>query len=134
MIFVDAGAWYALSDSGDPNHRPAAAFYRDLARGRHGRLVTSDCVMDETYTLLRMRGGLGSVRRLRDLVEEPKSMELLWVSPEDFARALEMMLQHEDKRWSFTDCTSFVLMQGLGIQEAFAFDPNFAQAGFALHP
>jgi predicted nucleic acid-binding protein len=34
-----------------------------------------------------------------------------------------------DKEWSFTDCTSRVVMQRLGIQRAFAFDDHFRQFG-----
>ena len=36
-----------------------------------------------------------------------------------------------DKEFSFTDCTSFVLMRRLGLHEALAFDGHFTQAGFA---
>jgi uncharacterized protein len=34
-----------------------------------------------------------------------------------------------DKGWSFTDCTSRVLMERLGIAQAFAFDEHFRQFG-----
>jgi len=43
-------------------------------------------------------------------------------------------VRSQDKRWSFTDCTSFVLMQNLGIRKALTFDANFRQAGFATFP
>ena len=34
-----------------------------------------------------------------------------------------------DKEWSFTDCTSRVLMEKLRIERAFAFDQHFLQFG-----
>lgn len=34
-----------------------------------------------------------------------------------------------DKQWSFTDCTSRVVMERLGIQKVFAFDDHFRQFG-----
>jgi predicted nucleic acid-binding protein len=34
-----------------------------------------------------------------------------------------------DKEWSFTDCTSKVLMEKLRIEWAFAFDQHFRQFG-----
>jgi predicted nucleic acid-binding protein len=37
-----------------------------------------------------------------------------------------------DKDFSFTDCTSFVLMKKLRIEKAFAFDDHFVQTGFEL--
>ncbi len=37
--------------------------------------------------------------------------------------------RYQDKQWSFTDCTSKVLIERLGIAEAFAFDHHFEQFG-----
>lgn len=134
MIFVDTGAWYALMDATDSNHAAALSVYRDLARGKMGRLVTSDYVLAEAYTLCRFRGGIESLKRLVALVRDSSSLRVLAVSESEYDRALELMLSREDKRWSFTDCTSFVLMESLAIRDAFAFDQNFAEAGFAVHP
>jgi predicted nucleic acid-binding protein len=36
----------------------------------------------------------------------------------------------EGKKWSFTDCTSFVTMRELRIADAFTSDRHFLQAGF----
>lgn len=134
MIFVDSGAWYALIDAGDPNHRAAATFWQRLMGGVHGRLVTSDYVMAETYNLLQRREGAEPVKELSRLLKETRSVELLWVGPDDHERGLALLLDRRDKPWSFTDCTSFVVMEALGIRDAFAFDRNFVQAGFRRHP
>ena len=121
-------------DATDSNHTAALAVYRDLARGRLGRLVTSDYVMAESYTLCRLRGGIEPLRRLAALVRESRSLRMLRVTETEYEQALDLMLTREDKRWSFTDCASFVLMESLTIRDAFAFDENFAQAGFSVHP
>ena len=39
-----------------------------------------------------------------------------------------------DKSYSFTDCTSFVVMRELGIREALTTDRHFVQAGFGIRP
>ena len=39
-----------------------------------------------------------------------------------------------DKRWSFTDCASKVIMEQRGIDEVFAFDHHFEQMGFTRKP
>ena len=41
---------------------------------------------------------------------------------------------NQDKKWSFTDCTSKVLMERLGIVEVFSFDHHFEQMGFVMKP
>jgi predicted nucleic acid-binding protein len=133
MIFVDTGAWYALMDETDPNHAAALKVSRDLARGGLGRLVTSDYVLAESYTLCRFRGGMEPFRQLAASVRGSPNLRVLRVTETEYERALELMLGREDKRWSFTDCTSFVLMESLGIRDAFAFDENFAEAGFTVH-
>jgi len=62
------------------------------------------------------------------------SITLIWIDPDHFGAALELFERHQDKRWSFTDCTSFVVMRDLGTTEAFAFDRNFEEAGFTRLP
>jgi hypothetical protein len=121
-------------DANDPNHAAAQALYRDLARGRHGRPVTSDYILAEAYTLCRFRGGVGPLRKLAALVRESQTFRVLHVTEAEHEAALDLMLAREDKRWSFTDCTSFVLMESLDIRDAFAFDENFSQAGMSIHP
>ena len=134
MIFVDTGAWYALMDARDPNHASALAVQRDVARGRYGRPVTSDYVLAEAYTLCRFRGGIEALRPLAEGVRASPNLRLLRVTEAEYDQALDLILSREDKRWSFADCSSFVLMGALSIRDAFAFDQNFAQAGFVLHP
>jgi hypothetical protein len=51
MIFVDTGAWFASVVPWDANHAAAAAW---LAQD-HETLITTDYILDETLTLLRVR-------------------------------------------------------------------------------
>ncbi|MFT3773889.1 MAG: hypothetical protein QM820_51630 [Minicystis sp.] len=45
-----------------------------------------------------------------------------------------MFLARPDKRYSFTDCTSFVLMRRLGLRTAVSLDDDFRQEGFEVLP
>jgi predicted nucleic acid-binding protein len=40
------------------------------------------------------------------------------------------MLKHADHGYSFTDCSSFLLMKELALREALTTDLHFAEAGF----
>ena len=51
MIFVDTGAWFAAAVLDDPDH---GAAMRWLGRNREP-LITTDYVLAETATLIRMR-------------------------------------------------------------------------------
>jgi predicted nucleic acid-binding protein len=52
MIFVDTSAWFALVVPTDPCQKPAKCW---LMQNKI-RLITSDYVVDEILTLLKMRG------------------------------------------------------------------------------
>ncbi len=52
MIFVDTSAWYASVVPSDPNHAAAAAWLKE----NRLPLLTTDYVVDEILTLLKMRG------------------------------------------------------------------------------
>ena len=125
MIFVDTGAWYASLVPTDPDHATAVQW---LATN-HSPLLTTDYVIDETLTLLRTRGErkrallLGARFFHHDLAEIHKSTSV------DLKLAWETFEQFDDKGWSFTDCTSKVVMEQLGIKVAFAFDHHFHQFG-----
>ena len=44
--------------------------------------------------------------------------------------ALDWLRNHDEREYSFVDATSFAYMRARGIQEALAFDGDFAAAGF----
>jgi len=51
MVFVDTGAWFALSVASDPDHELAKKF---IAENREP-IVTTDYVVDELMTLFVVR-------------------------------------------------------------------------------
>ena len=134
MIFVDTSAWYSLFSEKDARHGEALAFFQEVGRGEWGAPLTTDYVLDEAFTLLRVRGGMAQVRKLADLLRRSPTVRRVRVSEPVFEAGLNLMLSHGDKRWSFTDCTSFVLMHETGVTGAFTFDRSFAEAGFQIHP
>jgi len=79
VVFVDTSAWYALVDEGDPHHSDAAALARLMGRDRRSWLVTTDYVLAETHTLLRVRLGVSAVRRFLDLLARTRRTRLVWV-------------------------------------------------------
>ena len=134
MIFYDTGAWVALAVPGDRNAAAAKALQNQVSRGVHGAMVTTDFVLNEAATLIRMEADVEAAARLVRSVLAAPSVTLLWIDQNQFELALELFERHQDKRWSFTDCTSFVVMGALGIEKAFTFDRNFEQAGYARVP
>ena len=50
------------------------------------------------------------------------------------ARRLPLRAWERDKRYSLTDCLSFVVMERRELKEALAFDQHFRQAGYRTLP
>ena len=71
---------------------------------------------------------------MREDIEASSTVRVLWVNVEDEARAWKIFKTHKDKTYSFTDCTSFALMEKNVIKNAFAYDRHFAQYGLNKLP
>jgi predicted nucleic acid-binding protein len=48
--------------------------------------------------------------------------------------AIQRMARLRDKRLSLTDCVSFEVMDRLGLHDAFSFDRDFRDCGYAMVP
>ena len=125
MIFVDTGAWYASLVPTDPDHTTAAHW---LAANR-SPILTTDYVVDETLTLLRARGERKRALLLGTRFFNHVLAHIHKITTADLTLAWKVFEQFEDKNWSFTDCTSKVVMEELSIKVAFAFDQHFHQFG-----
>jgi len=136
QIFVDTSAWDAIADGGDPNHEVALLFRDEIAE--QCRLVVTNYILDELYTLLLMNIGYQRAvdfKRNLDVLIQEGILEIVWVSKEIATEAWIVFEQFNvDKQWSFTDCVSYVVMKQRGITEVFAFDDDFAQMGFVRQP
>ena len=132
-LFVDSAGWLACADIADPAHVKAAAA-RDTWLQEGGLLVTTDYVADETLTLLRVRLGLATAEEWWQLVDSSPRLRWEYVSLARADKARAFFFRYRNKEFSFTDCTSFVVMRELRLREALTTDHHFAQMGFTLVP
>jgi len=124
-IFVDTSAWYAFVDKSDRDHASAV----ELAKKLNQPLITGNYIFDETLTLLKVRLGANVAINFGQKLWNQEVATLIRVSEKDETRAWELFIHYEDKGFSFTDCTSFALMERLEIKTVFAFDEHFLQYG-----
>jgi hypothetical protein len=131
--FVDTAGWVACADAADPAHARSAAA-RDAALEAGQTLVTTDFVVDETLTLIRMRLGLAAAEAWWHQVD--RSPRLRWerIDSDRFEKARAVFFRYRDKDFSFTDCTSFVVMRELRLTQALTTDRHFRQMGFQMVP
>jgi predicted nucleic acid-binding protein len=132
-IFVDAGAWFAAQVVDDAHHKAAAIALRGLV-ALPTVLVTTNHVIGETYTLLRVTCGYDACRRFLESLERTSRIERIFISQDLERRAFAILDRYQDHDISFVDATSFAFMRAERIRHAFAFDSHFAGAGFIRVP
>ena len=128
-VFVDTSAFFAHLVAEDRHHPQARALFEAAAR-EAWTLVTTNAVVSETYTLIRVRARNGrelAVAFLDDIRDGLCAVER--VGPIDEARAMDLLRQYGDKSFSFCDALSFMAMERLGLTDAMAFDEDFRSYG-----
>lgn len=133
QVFVDTGAWKALYDKDDALHDLAVQTSLNL-KAQKAAFVTSNFICDETITLLRVKTGHEPATKFGDNLWGSRIINIVHVAREIENQAWEIFKKYSDKSFSFTDCTSFVVMQQLEITQAFTFDSHFRQFGFQTLP
>ena len=128
-VFVDTSGLYALVDRKDAHHATARAVVERLLRAGR-RLVATDYVLAETVNLANARSGTRVAIRVLDLIEQSAGIRIEWIGTSRFDITKVFFRNHADHSYSFTDCTSFVLMRELRLSQALTTDHHFSQAGF----
>ncbi|MBC8181224.1 type II toxin-antitoxin system VapC family toxin [candidate division KSB1 bacterium] len=130
-IFVDANAWIALSSKRDQFHDSAVKLNKKLLKEKY-QYVTSNFVLDETYTGLVMKVGHFAAVDFGERIRDSKITTIIHIAEELEYESWKLFKQHKDKFFSFTDCTSFVIMRQLNIYKTFTNDHHFEQMGFSI--
>jgi uncharacterized protein len=135
-VFIDTSAWIAVMVRKDHNNREAVACFEGLLKERIP-LVTSDYVLDETLTRIRYDSGHHKAVEFYNIIKESREKGYLIMKRIDEAlwdEAFEIFRQYGDKKFSFTDCTSFALARKLKVNRVFAFDEDFRAMKFTVIP
>ncbi|MBA3315039.1 MAG: type II toxin-antitoxin system VapC family toxin [Planctomycetota bacterium] len=133
-VFLDSGDMLALESASDQHHTAAVAHWDRFVMKKGPRLVTTTFVLAEIVAFMNRRGWHGKAVRVGHRFLESPSIELLHVDESLFRSGWDFFCRHADKRYSLTDCISFVLMRDRGIRQALAFDRHFEQAGLERLP
>ena len=127
--FVDTSILYALVDKRDSHHPAARDSVGSLLRANR-RLVTTDYIVAESVNLANARSGTHVARRILELFERSAGIRIEWIGSLRFEQAKVFFRKHADHQYSFTDCSSFVVMHELQLTDALTTDRHFQEAGF----
>lgn len=134
-LFIDTWGWLTLRDQRENRHKVVREYYQTL-RDNKADFITSDYILDETYTLLFRRLPSSKAFESMQLLDESidlGKLQLEYVNPQRFKRAKEFRIQFQDKpKISFTDLTSMVIMSELGVKHILTEDQHFSHVGLNL--
>lgn len=129
QVFVDTSWFKALSDPKDDFSLLARKQFLRF-KTTNTALITTNFILDETFTLIRAKVNLRSAMDFRrTLVSMRDVLRIVRILEKDESGAWEWF-PNNWSRLSFTDCTSFAVMKRLGLNVAATFDEHFVQAGF----
>jgi predicted nucleic acid-binding protein len=124
-IIVDTSAIYALIDRSDNWHLKAKQYFSEI-KTQELDVVVTNFIVAETHALLLSRIGHELAREwIRNLL-----WSIEYVNKADEKRAREIIITYHDKSFSYTDATTFAVMERLGLSVALAFDSHFNQFGW----
>ena len=125
-VFADTYYWLALINPRDHAHQEALT----LSQSSSEPLVTTTWVLTEVGDAMRdpaNRATFGQL--LHDIANDPLTM-VVQADQNWFDQGAALYAARLDKKWSLTDCISFVVMQSMGLTDALTGDGDFVQAGF----
>ncbi len=128
MIFADTSFLVAAMDERDSRHRAAVALLRKVGSQR---IVATNLIRGETWTWLRYRRWHRKAVEFLDSVGgQGQRIQVARVKGAEEEEGLRWLRKHDERQYSFVDATSFAFMRATSINEALAFDGDFAAAGF----
>ncbi len=129
VVFADSNYWVAIINPRDQLNQLAIRMTDDLGAVR---IVTSEMVLVEVLNHFA-RGGPEARKSAVDLVvrlrNNPNVDAVPQTSPR-FHAAMDRYTTRSDQSWGLVDCSSFIVMEDMGIRDALAHDLDFVQAGF----
>lgn len=136
-LMVDTWAWIALYNPDDQYHDVAQLANEELLEAGY-HWLTTNFVLDEAYTALRRGASAAQAIELGHEIQAiaaSGALEIVTITPELEEVAWQLFERYDDVRGlSYTDCTTFALMQQRNIDVAFTDDDHFHILGFTTQP
>lgn len=131
-LFADTSFLIAVYNEKDRNHLQAKQLFDETSNT--SLYVISDYIFDEVLAVALVRAGKDLSSQTGKKILTDERIHMAKADDEIFEKAWFIYQMFEDKNWSFTDCTSYVLMKNLSIGTGLSFDEHFKQFGFKTLP
>ena len=132
-LFGDSAAWLPFFDRRERQHEIIRQTVSLLAR-QNLTIYVTDYIIDETLTLIVARVGHSAAVTCGEWFLTSPFVKVIHIETGQWDEAWGLFQRYDDKGFSFTDCTSFVVMRQHHLVDAFTFDHHFGQMGFRMWP
>ncbi len=136
-VFIDTSGWIALYHKKDKFHEKAIKINKELLDNNY-YYITTNFIFDETITALLYKANHSLSVNFGERIQNTENVRIIYITREIENKSWELFKKYSDKEFSFTDCTSFVILQGLfedkRVKEVklFASDNHFCQMGYEI--
>ncbi len=121
-----------MADPRDSCHGQAVRYYREFSRGA-GEVLTSNFVLDETFTLLFGRRPHHEALRFSSGLLQSSFIRIEVVTESRFHQAFELRKKFRDKPGiSFTDLSTMAIMIELKVTDVLTGDAHFRHVGLGF--
>jgi uncharacterized protein len=129
LIFIDTSFIIAYFNKRDKYHKQARnIIQKSLEKSPNLLFTLSDYVFDELMTLLKIKNINSTIiSKIGEQIIKSSLWRIIQLDEEVFNRTWQMFNKYHDKEWSFTDTSSFALMETLNITYYLSYDHHFAQ-------
>lgn len=126
-VFADTSGFLALGNEDDAFHHQSMEMLRTLPPFR---LVTTNFVVAETLTRLLYDTHHANAVAFGEMLFSSPSIKIIRITQDVENKTWVLFKKYSDKKFSFVDCTSFVMMKEGRIRRSFGCDQHFQQVGF----
>jgi predicted nucleic acid-binding protein len=109
-FFVDTGYLLALELGNDQNHEAAQKYWQQIIVVSV-KLLTTTYILNEVVTYLNSRGHHAKAVQIGEILLNSTTIELVHVDEALLQDSWGHFRQHQDKRYSLTDCVSLGIAQ-----------------------
>ena len=127
-VFVDSSAFIALFNKKDRYHRKALKTFSALHEDR--LMFISDYIIDEVVTFMTHRCGKSEADRALEALGKTDYLELVVIDRGMLEAAMERYTRYSFRGLSFTDVSTAVVMDAMGISDIFTFGGQFQKLGY----
>jgi uncharacterized protein len=130
-LFVDSSAWLAFFSTRDDNHGAAVALF-ERAIERRAALFTSSLVVAEVHRFVLHRVGIQAAATVLGSLDGSAHLRLVFPDGAHHRAARGWLQKLSDQVITYTDATSFAIMDAERCSAAITFDRDFVVAGFQV--